>query len=237
MAEIDPELKLMIAAAIGPAHHKMPAFDGGTLGADPARFPAALREVWETYGLITLAEGRLRLIDPARLAPLMAYIFADDIDLAGDVAAIAHGNMGEVVVWSANWGFGFLSPRLCTLEMPNLTQPIPEPPDLQVINQVLTIPASMLDATDPDGALVHDRLVARLGALPPAAIYASTPAPPPIEGARVEDFVVADISEWLEAVYTETSITLVDWTLQKADLRLIGQPWPPGTAPSAGFLR
>ncbi len=118
-----------------------------------------------------------------------------------------------------------------------MTQPIPEPPDLQIINQVLAIPAFLREAPDPDGAPVHDRLVARPGVLPPGAIYGATPAPPPLAGTPVEDFVVADITEWLEAVYTDTAITLVDWALPQPDIRLIGQPWPLGTGPSKGFVR
>ena len=33
------------------------------------RLPAALLHVWDDYGLVELADGRLRLIDSAALAP------------------------------------------------------------------------------------------------------------------------------------------------------------------------
>ncbi len=118
MSELDPDLRAAIAKSIGPAHHTGPAFHGGRLAADTGRFPATLRDVWSTYGLVALAGGRLRLIDPARLAPLMAYIFDGDSDLAGDVQTIAHGNLGEVVLWSANWATGFCHPGFARWKCP-----------------------------------------------------------------------------------------------------------------------
>jgi hypothetical protein len=167
------------------------------------------------------------------LAGLVAFIFQDDPDLGGDVHAIAHGNLGEVVLWSRRYGFGLLSPVLGTLEMSNLTKAVAEPPEAQFVAQVVQMPPEVLEAYDPDQMPVHDRLVARLGALPPGAIYGTTPAPPPLGGTRIEDYVVADIVEWLEAVYTDMAVSLVDWESASPQLRQIGQPWAPGTRASA----
>ena len=198
-----------------------------------ARFPflpQGLFRVWSDHGLAALAGGRLHLMDPARLAPLMSHILEGDPDLGSDVAAIAYGNLGELVLWSGRHGYGFLSPVLATLEMPNLTAPRPEPPEAQFARQVLQMPAELIEAFDPDQQPVHDRLVATLGNLPPGAIYGTTPVPPPLGGTPVGHYVVAELMDWLEAVYTEIGITLVDWTREPAEIRPVGPPpVPEGT--------
>jgi hypothetical protein len=233
MSETDAALMAQIDEVLGRAPLDHPGFRP-THMTDYARdLPEALLVVWRRYGLAKLADGRLSLIDPKRLAGLVAYVFQGDPDLDGDMHAIAHGNLGEVVLWSRRYGFGLLSPVLGTLEMPNLTRSVVEPADAQFVEQVVQMMPDVLEAYDPDQMPVHDRLVARLGALPPGAIYGTTPAPPPLGGTRVEDYVVADIMEWLEAVYTEMAVSLVDWDLATPQLRQIGQPWAPGTRASA----
>lgn len=228
MSDVDPGLEAAIVARLGVAPRDATPFLVDAMQRQFAELPLSLRMIWRKYGLVSLAGRRLHLLDPARLAPVISYIFEGDPDLAGDVHAIAYGNLGEVVLWSARYGYGFLSPVLSTLEMPNLTRGIAEPPEAQFIQQVLDMPPALIDAYDPARRLVHDRLVSTLGRLPYGTIYGATPVPPPLEGTPVENYVVADVAEWLEAVYTEIAVTLVDWDLTPSDQRRIGQPWPQG---------
>ena len=228
MSNVDPGLEAAILARLGTAPRNAIPFSADVTRCRYADLPLSLRIIWRKYGLVSLAGGRLHLLDPARLAPVISYIFEGDPDLAGDVHAIAYGNLGEVVVWSGRYGYGFLSPVLSTLEMPNLTRTTAEPPETQFVQQVLDMPPELLDAYDPARQLVHDRLVSTLGRLPHGAIYGTTPVPPPLEGTPVENYVVAYVAEWLEAVYTEIAVTLVDWDLTPSDQRQIGQPWPRG---------
>ncbi len=226
MSDIDPGLEAAIVARLGAVPPDAVPFDATRR--HYADLPLSLRMIWRRYGLVSLADARLHLLDPARLAPVISYIFEGDPDLDGDVHAIAYGNMGEVVLWSGRFGYGFLSPVLSTLEMPNLTRGAAELPDTQFVQQVLDMPPALIDAYDPARQLVHDRLVSTLGRLPYGAIYGATPVPPRLEGTPVGDYVVADVAEWLEAVYTEVAVTLVDWELTPSEQRQIGQPWPHG---------
>ncbi|HRK42165.1 MAG TPA: GAD-like domain-containing protein [Gemmobacter sp.] len=233
MTGLDPKLQAALVARLGDRSARAVPFTAGLTVEAYRSLPATLREIWAGYGLVTLANGRLRLLDPRRLASVISFIFEGDPDLDGDVHAIAYGNLGEIVLWSGWYGYGFLSPVLATLEMPNLTRPLADPAEAQFITQVLDMPPEVLDAYDPARNPVHDRLVARLGPLPEGAIYGTTPVPPPLEGTPVEHYVIADAIEWLEAVYAEIAVTLVDWEMNPAEFRQIRQPWPQGAAPGS----
>ncbi|MDO5604356.1 MAG: GAD-like domain-containing protein [Paracoccus sp. (in: a-proteobacteria)] len=193
-----------------------------------AHVPALLVETWRLRGLVDLAGGRLRLCDPGWLAPLMSYLFEGDVDLDGDCHAIAIGNLGEVVIWSERHGFGLLSPVLSTLTLPYLLTPVPPAPDAQIRDHVLGLSERAIEAFDPDGEPVHDRLVERFGPLEPGMIYGATPVPPRLGGTPVKDYVIADAAEWLEAVYTEMAVSIFDYDRDPQVLRMVGEDWPAG---------
>ncbi|SFR34048.1 GAD-like domain-containing protein [Litoreibacter janthinus] len=190
--------------------------------------PDALLDVWRNSGLCSIAGGRMQLIVPDMFASLTSYIFEGDPDLAGDTYAIAYGALGEVVFWSGRHGFGFLAPGLATLDMPYILDPTPPTGDAQIAQDLLTFPATGIESFDPAGAPVFERLQARFRPLPFGAIYGTTPVPPSLAGTPVEHYVVAEAADWLEAVYTNINITLVDWSRQPSELRRVGQPWPKG---------
>ena len=234
MNDPDPQTESAILDRLGPPPRDATPAQITLSQREYALLPAALHHIWRVYGFITLAEGRLHLVDPARFAPLMSYIFEGDPDLDGNVQAIAYGSLGELVLWSGRHGYGFLSPALSTLEMPNLTGDSIAPPEAQFVDQVLHMPPELIDAYDPAREPVHDRLVAKLGPLPYGAIYGTTPVPPPLEGTPVEHYVVAEVRDWLEAVYAEIAVSLVDWARTPSQLRQIGEPWPAGLKGKSG---
>ena len=194
------------------------------------KVPPLLLDIWRRYGLARLAGGRLRLVDPARYQPLMNYVFNGDPDLGGDTHAVALGDMGELVVWSERHGYGFLSPVLCSLELPYLLVTDPPPADTQIADHLVMMPAARIEAWDDQRKPLHDRLRARLGPLEHDMIYAATPAPPRPGGTPVEDYLVADALEWLEAIHTEMNVSIMDFRREPFQLRIVGQPWPPGMA-------
>lgn len=165
------------------------------------KLPPLLLDIWRRYGLVRLAGGRLRLVDPRRFEPLMGYVFHGDPDLAGDTHVIGLGDLGELVLWSERHGFGFLSPLLAALEMPYILSPTAPAADTQIADLLIPMVPSAIEAFDPEQQPVHERLRARLGRLDHDNIYAATPAPPRPGGTPVEDYEVADALEWLEAVY------------------------------------
>lgn len=253
---IDPAVRAALAALpVDIAADQPPPapVDPAMLARWAGRLPDALLSVWQHYGLITLAGGRLHLIDPARLAPILAYIIEDDPDLDGDTHAIAYGDLGEVVVWSARWGFGFLSPVLLALTVPGLTSPAqsglvsadgdtgPRPPglspaaDAQFVRLVLRMPPEMIEAFDPAQAPVHDRVAERLGPLPPGFIYGTPVAPPPLGGTPAEAFVPAELTEWLEGCYGNASVSLSDWDRDPPTQRLVGAAGRADAGPGAAL--
>ncbi|NHF74319.1 GAD-like domain-containing protein [Paracoccus xiamenensis] len=192
------------------------------------RLPPLLLDIWRRYGLVRLAGGRLRLVDPRRFEPLMAYVFHGDPDLAGDTHVIGLGDLGELALWSERHGFGFLSPLLAAVEIPFILSASAVPADTQIADLLIAMPHSAIEAFDPEQRPLHDRLQARLGRLEQDDIYAATPVPPQVAGTPIEDYEVADAVEWLEAVYTAMNVTLVDYQRAPFQLRMIGAPWPPG---------
>ena len=218
------QLEAVLSAA---SDHRRPA-PADAVALWSGRLPPLLLDIWRRYGLVRLAEGRLRLVDPRRFEPLMGYIFHGDPDLAGDTHVIGLGDLGELALWSERHGFGFLSPLLATLEVPYIIAPAAPSADAQVADLLIPIPPSAIEAFDPQHQPLHERLRARLGRLDNDDIYAATPAPPRLGGTPIEDYEVADGPEWLEAVYAEMNITLVDYQRVPSELRLVGQAWPPG---------
>lgn len=192
------------------------------------KLPPLLLDIWRRYGMVRLAEGRVRLVEPRRFEPLMAYIFNGDPDLDGDTHTIALGGLGELILWSQRHGFGFLRPSLAALEVPYILSHGAPPADTQIADLVIPIRPPEIEAFDPEQQPVYDRLRARLGQLDNDDIYTATPAPPQLGGTPVEDYEVADALEWLEAVYSEMNIMLVDFDRDPIELRMVGQPWPAG---------
>ena len=192
------------------------------------KLPPLLLDIWRRYGLVRLAGGRLRLVDPRRFEPLMGYVFHGDPDLAGDTHVIGLGDLGELALWSQRHGFGFLSPLLAALEMPFILSPTAAPADNQIADLLIRMSPSAIEAFDPEQQPLHERLRAKLGRLERDDIYAATPAPPQLGGTPIEDYEVADAVEWLEAVYQAMNVTLVDYQHVPFQLRMIGDPWPPG---------
>lgn len=196
--------------------------------------PDLLIEVWEDYGLIKIAGGRMQLIAPNYLDALVSHITGDDADLGGDTHAIAIGDLGEVVLWSGRHGFGFLSPQYRAIYMPHITNPRMPPADQQIAEHVLRLHTETIEARDPGGKPVYARLEKQLGALPPLCIYGTTPVPPPLEGTPVDHYVIADACDWLEATYTSGIVVdiIFDWTRADANgeilHRALREPWPPG---------
>ncbi len=202
-------------------------------GPDPTpwlnRLPDALLYFWQQYGLGTWQDGRMHIIDPALAAPLVDFLFAGDADFEGDTHAIAIGAFGQMTLWSQRHGLVDLNTMMTAIEAPYLIDPgLAPPPDMQIVEGLLDMPAIMTDAYDEEGQPLFDRVRALLGPLAPPMIYASTPAPPRVADLDPDNFVLADAREWIEAVLGESSITLVDWRRDQPDLRLIGDPWPPG---------
>ncbi|MFD1796555.1 hypothetical protein FQV27_13525 [Paracoccus aurantiacus] len=191
------------------------------------RLPPLLLDIWRRYGLVRLAGRRLRLIEPSRYAPLMAYIFHGDPDFEGDTHAIALGDFGGLALWSERHGFAFLNPQLASVEAPFLLATDPPPSDAQIADMLIAMPEAAIEAFDPAGEPLHARLLARLGRLDHDDIYAATPAPSQLGGTPEPDYIVADALEWLEAVYTEMNVMLVDMSRNPIELRMIGQPWQP----------
>ncbi len=220
------QLEAVLSAA---SDHRRPA-PADAVALWSGRLPPLLLDIWRRYGLVRLAEGRLRLVDPRRFEPLMGYIFHGDPDLAGDTHVIGLGDLGELALWSERHGFGFLSPLLAALEMPFILTAQAPAADTQIADQLIPMPPSAIEAFDAEQQPLHDRLRARLGRLERDDIYAATPAPPQLSGTPIDDFLVADALEWLEAVYTVMNITLVDYQRVPFQLRMIGDPWPPGLA-------
>lgn len=191
-----------------------------------SHLPNSLLYVWAKYGFVSLAGDRLRLINPLTLKPLIAFLTEGDPDIDHDTHAVALGNLGEVVVWSERHGVGLLTWPLSTLQMTYMKDERPPSPDEQILADLLMLPANVFETTDPMGKPVHDRLVERLGRLSGMDIYGATPVPPEPGATPVEDYVVADALEWLEANYTEMDVDLVDWSRTPARLRTLRQPWP-----------
>ncbi len=227
MAGIDPEYEREVETILA-GSPPAPSVPAQTIARAKDRLPPLLIGVWQTYGFASLAKGRLRLIDPKWLAPLISYIFEGDVDLDGDCHAIALGDLGEVVIWSQRHGYGFLSPAVSSLDMRYILDPDPPSADDQILNELLHFPAEGIEAFDPDQQPLHQRLRQRLGPLPPGMIYGTTPVPPALEGTPLEHWVVAEAADWLEAVYTEMAITLVDWSRPNPDLRQVRGPWSQG---------
>ncbi|MBL3576306.1 hypothetical protein JMK10_06200 [Rhodovulum sulfidophilum] len=215
-----------IDAVLGPASDDLIPVPDAVIRRWTGRLPNALIRIWTTRGFASLAGGRLHLAGPARLAGLMSHIFANDPDLGGDSHAIAYGDLGELVLWSERHGYGFLMPTLAALEVPNLTGPEAMPPDQQFIEYVLRMPPELIEAFDPEQQMVHARLVERLGPLPAGMIYGATPVPPSAGGTPVENYVLAEVEDWLEAVYTEMRVSLVDWSRTSPQIRFIGDGLP-----------
>lgn len=234
---IDAYLKAAISEALGSnarkADYQVPA---AIIERWSGILPDALISVWQDYGYLELAGGRLQLIDPNALAPIMSYILRNDVDLAGDTHAIAYGDLGQVIVWSERYGIGFLSPRLHTLEMYFIIEKNPPPDTEQIINYLLRVPPRLIDVYDTNDELVHDRLVGALGRLKPGEIYGLTPAPY-FEEVTVENFVVADVAAWLEAAFTGFRTGLVKWDHDPIVLRYVGDPWPRGMQAAPGRVQ
>ena len=210
----------------GPLDHVMP-------GPDPepwiGRLPDALLYFWEIYGLGTWRDGRMHIIDPQYAAPLVEFLFAGDPDFAGDTHAIAIGAFGQMTLWSERHGLVDFNTMMTAIEAPYLIAPqSAPPPDTQIADGFLDIPPQMLEAYGADSQQLFDPVRKLLGPLEPVMIYASTPAPPTASDLIAKNFVLADAREWIEAVITENSTTLVDWQSESPDLRLIGDPWPDG---------
>ncbi|KIT16874.1 GAD-like domain-containing protein [Jannaschia aquimarina] len=193
--------------------------------------PPALLHIWSSHGLVTLAGGRLRLVDPALFRPFLSYLTEGDVDLHGDTHAIALGNMGELAVWSERYGFGLLTWPIPSLQMTYMMDRSPPPSEDQIVTELLNMPAEVLDVWDANGDPMHDRIAAKLGPIERWEIYGATPTPArPLE-VPVEDYVVADAIEWLEAHYTQMTTQLVDWLRPGSPiLRAVGRPWPEGAA-------
>lgn len=219
-----PQLESLLTAAVD---HTRPA-PADAVAHWAGKLPPLLLDIWRRYGMVRLAGGRLRLVDPRRFTPLMEYIFEGDPDLDGDTHAIALGDFGELVLWSERYGFGFLTPMLSALDMPYILTATAPSADSQIADLLVPIKATGIEVFDTDLQPLHDRLRARLGPLEDDLIYAATPVPLPPEGTSEEDYLVADALEWLEAVYVEVHVTLMEWEPEMRQLRLIGQPWPPG---------
>lgn len=227
-----------LTAALGPVPRNALPVPATKVARWTGRLPATLLQIWGDYGFVTLAEGRLHLVDPARLAPVMSFVFGEDPDFAGDTHAIAYGDLGEVVVWSERYGYGFLSPVLSTIEMPALTaDPLPTQRapkraltraalDQQFVDMVLHLPADLIETFDPSGEKLHARLKKRLGPPPDGMIYGTTPVPPPAAGSPIEHYVLAEVTDWLEAVYTSVGVSVVDWGRPSPMIRFVGEPWP-----------
>lgn len=194
------------------------------------RLPDILMQIWNARGLARIADGRMRLVDPARYGPLMDFLFEGDPDFDGDTHVIALGDMGQLALWSERQGFVFLVPGLLTLDAPYLLATDPPSPDKQIAERLLGLKAEHIETFDPRGEPVHDRLRQQLGRLDGEDIYAATPVPPAPGGTRPEDYVLADALEWQEALITESEFTLVDWHRREPTLRLVRQPWPKGAA-------
>lgn len=230
----DADLKKVLSEALGnnarKADYQVPA---GIITRWSGILPDALIAVWQDYGYIELAGGRLQLIDPNALAPIISHIVRNDVDLAGDTHPIAYGDLGEVVVWSERYGIGFLSPVFHTLEMYFIVKPDPPSETEQIVNYLLKVQPGLIERYDLHDKPVHDRLVKMLGPLAPGEIYGVTPAPR-FDNVSVEDYVVADVAEWLEAVYTQVRVGLVNWDRIPFDLRDVGDPWPRGMKAAPG---
>lgn len=196
--------------------------------------PDILIDIWDDYGFTRVAGGRVQLIPPQYLGGLMSYITEDDADLGNDTHAIAIGDLGEIALWSERHGFGFLSPQYRAIYMPYITSPRMPPPDQQITEHVLRLHPETIEARDPGGKPVYERLVAHLGDLPPLCIYGTTPVPPPLEGTPVEHYVIAAANDWLEATYTSgIAVDIIfDWTRVDANGEILHrglrEPWPPG---------
>lgn len=190
------------------------------------RLPDVLMQIWNMRGLARIADGRMRLVDPTRYEPLMALLFEGDPDFDGDTHVIALGDMGQLALWSERHGFAFLMPSLLTLETPHLLAAAPPSPDQQIAELLLGLKAEHIETFDPQGEPVHERLRLQLGPLDGEDIYAATPVPPAPGGTEPEDYVLADALEWLEALITESEITLVDWRRRDPTLRLARHAWP-----------
>ncbi len=223
-----PDMQKTLEAALAANPQASVPVQAATIERWSGALPDALLDIWRTHGFIVLAGGRLRLVDPGELGPVMSHILSNDVDLGGDTHGIAVGVLGEVVVWSRRHGYGFLSPVLATLEMPYILTRVPPPTTQQIRQHVVQMSPELIEAFDPAREKVHARLVARLGSLQTWEVYGTTPVPPPLEGTPVEHYVIADAAEWLEAVYGEVTVTLVDWNREPADLRRVGEPWPEG---------
>ncbi|MCG7628584.1 hypothetical protein MHM88_12275 [Epibacterium sp. MM17-32] len=192
-----------------------------TLARWQPRLPPLLIEVWATYGLVSVAMGRVHLLEPARLAGLMDFIFGNDPELAGDTHAIAYGNLGELMVWSQRHGFGFLSPILSTLEMPNLTGDTAIPAERQIRERLLQIPPQMIEVHDGAQQPLYDRLAAALGPLPDGMVYAPRILPPRPGGRPVEDYGIVPLETCLEDLYTAYQVSIVDWARANPMLRFV----------------
>ncbi|MBA4490651.1 GAD-like domain-containing protein [uncultured Paracoccus sp.] len=220
------QLEAMLSAA---SDHRRPA-PADAVARWSGRLPPLLLDIWRRYGLVRLAGGRLRLVDPRRFEPLMGYVFHGDPDLAGDTHVIGLGDLGELALWSERHGFGFLSPLTAALEMPYIIAPDAPSADTQIADLLIAIPASAIEAFDHQHQPLHDRLHQKLGRLDHDEIYAATPVPPRLGGTPIEDYEIADGPEWLEAVYAVMNVTLVDYQRDPFELRMVGSAWPAGMA-------
>lgn len=228
-----PAVSAQVVAQIEALHVRHGPLVHAAPGPDPTawlgRLPDALLYFWQEYGLGTWQDGRMHIIDPDLAAGLVDFLFAGDPDFQGDTHAIAIGAFGQMTLWSQRHGLVDLNTMMTAIEAPYLVDPGLAPSaDEQIVEGLLDMPAMMTDAYDEEGEPLFDRVRARLGALEPPMIYASTPAPPSVADLRPENFVLADAREWIEAVLGESLVTLVDWRRDHPDLRLIGDPWPPG---------
>lgn len=215
------------------ARHWVPAAGPRVAMPPPAevwagRVPDALLHLWAAHGLASFASGRLRLIDPDLLAPVIAFAVRGDPDLDGDTWPIALGRFGQVVVWSERHGAGFWEPRMPSLEMPWLGRP-PARPAAQIIEMVVALPPVAVDWLDAEGRSILPALETILPEPAWHEIWGATPVPVPLEDVPPEDFVPAPAADWLEALHAEASTMLVDWNQPDTpELRLVGDPWPAG---------
>lgn len=225
----DSELQKLVAEALGnnarKADYQVPP---RIIERWTGILPDALITVWRDYGYLKLAGGRLQLIDPNALAPIVSYVVRNDVDLAGDTHPIAYGAMGQVIVWSERHGIGILTPAHHILEMYFILETDPPSETEQIINYyLLKLHPDLIDTFDPNQERVHDRLVKMLGPLEPGEIYGFVPADRS-SVAGVEDYVVEDVAAWLEAVFTSFRVNLMKWDHDPFTLRFVGDPWPPG---------
>ena len=90
-----PQLESLLTAAVD---HTRPA-PADAVAHWAGKLPPLLLDIWRRYGMVRLAGGRLRLVDPRRFTPLMDRIYplADLIEAHAYVeTGHKRGNVGGI---------------------------------------------------------------------------------------------------------------------------------------------